>query len=161
MSWNLEHRLKWRRALNRAVSSLSAVHILLFCSSFFTSHSLFRLLLRSALLPSQARAGLCLVSCVLRKQTNAVPKPLCSTYSQWAKYLQGSIRQTKTPASKINWSVSFSRQRKWGSGMKKVLKMEKEQLVDGRLQTLRGVRWGMWKSWIFSDSSHPDMQCQK
>lgn len=103
-SW-LEQRLKWRRApKKRAVSSLSAALILLFCSSFFTSHSLSCLLLRFALLPSQAEAGLCLVSCVLRKQTNTVPKPLCSTYSHEAKYLQGSIRQTKTPASKINWS---------------------------------------------------------
>lgn len=86
----------------KVVSSLSAVLILLFCSSFFTSHSLPRLLLRSALLPSQARAGLCLVSCVLQKQTNAAPKPLCSTYSHEAKYLQASVRQTKPQASKIN-----------------------------------------------------------
>lgn len=57
---NLEQKLKWWRALHTVVSSPSAALILLFCSSFFTSHSLSRLLLRFALLPSQARAGLLL-----------------------------------------------------------------------------------------------------
>lgn len=79
------------------VSSLSATLMLLFCSSFFTSHSHSCLLPRFALLPSQARAGLCLVSCVLQKQTDAVPKPLCSTYSHEAKYLQGTVRQRLQP----------------------------------------------------------------
>lgn len=81
--------------------------MLLFCFKFFTSHSYTCLVLRFVRLPSQVRAGLCLVSCVLQRQTKAVAKPLCSTYSYKAKYLQGTVRQTKTPASKINWPLSF------------------------------------------------------
>lgn len=44
-----------------------------------------------------AIAGLLLVSCVLQKQTDAVPNPLRSTYSHEVKYLQGSIRQRLQP----------------------------------------------------------------
>lgn len=149
----LELGLKWRRALHRAVSSPSAALILLFCSSFFTSHSLSRLLLRFALLPSQAGAGLCLVSCVLRKQTDAVPKPLCSTYSHEAKYLQGSIRQTQTAASKINWSVSFfflERESDWAQ--KKYLKRE----VSGRKAADFEGMWPMFFCKLIREKRYND-----